>query len=833
MSATSEPSTRASDANVRVDLPLTGMTCAACARRIERALAKTPGVSSASVNFATERATVAYDPTSTHLGQLIASVEDVGYGTSGSQRLELEVVSSNNAGPIQASLERILALPGVIRVELAADGARLDVEFVPTAVDRASLVREILASGIDAQAGPDSKDTKGADRVEASPQEREFRSLRRDFLVAAVLSAPVLLIAMSHGRIEALRFPGVEWLQFALATPVILVSGSRFFRGAWAALRHGAADMNTLVAVGTGTAYVYSAAATIAPWLFTGSAHAAGAHEVPVYFESASVIVALILLGRMLETRARGRTGDAIRRLVTFGAKTATVVQDGGERQVDVELVVPGDVVVVRPGEKIPVDGEVQSGSSTIDESMLTGESMPVDKTVGAEVFGGTINRTGSFRFVATKVGRDTALQQIVRLVEEAQGSKAPIARLADRISGIFTPIVIGIAVLTFVIWFFASPADVRLPLAIVNFVSVLIIACPCALGLATPTAIIVGTGRGAELGILLRGGEAVESAGKLDTILLDKTGTISNGKPTVVDIVSLGATTDDGLLALVAAAEVSSEHPIGRAIVEAARDSGLALDDIDEFDAVAGHGVSATIHGRAVLVGNARLLDERGIDTAPLEARASDFARDGKTAVFVALDGELAGVVSVADSVKPGSAEAVRALEDLGLDVAMLTGDRRGTAEAVARIVGIRDVRAELLPSGKVDEVRRLQESGRRVAMVGDGINDAPALAQADLGVAIGTGTDVAIDASDVTLVRGDLKGVVTAIQLSRATMRTIKQNLFWAFVYNIIGIPIAAGALFPFTGWLLSPVIASAAMSLSSVSVVANSLRLRRFGR
>jgi Cu+-exporting ATPase len=600
--------------------------------------------------------------------------------------------------------------------------------------------------------------------------------------------------------------------------------------------------MNTLIAIGTGAAYLYSVAATLAPGVFARAAGAAGhdmgamhaappAPTVPVYFEAASVIIALILLGRMLEARAKGITSDAIRRLIGLQARTARVVRDGQEKDVAVEEVVPGDLVVVRPGEKIPVDGTVVDGASAVDESMLTGESLPVAKRAGADVFGATLNKTGSFRFRATKVGQDSALQQIVRLVQDAQGSKAPIARLADVISGVFTPVVLCIAIATFVVWFIAAPADVRFTMALVNFVSVLIIACPCALGLATPTAIMVGTGKGAENGVLIKGGEALETAHKLQTIVLDKTGTVTRGEPALTDVVPEGGFEEARLLTLAAAAERGSEHPLGAAIVRAAQQRGLTLPEPSGFNAVPGHGIEVTVDGTRLLLGNAKLMRERGVTLDGAEARAQDLAATGKTPMFVAADGRLAGVLAVADPVKPESKEAVGAMHRLGLEVVMITGDNRRTAEAVARHVGIDRVLAEVLPEGKADEVRRLRSEKKVVGMVGDGINDAPALALADVGIAIGTGTDVAIEASDVTLIRGDLRGVVTAIALSRATIRTVRQNLFWAFIYNVLGIPLAAGVFYPLTGWLLSPIIASAAMSFSSVSVVANSLRLRRF--
>lgn len=742
----------------RIDMPITGMTCSACANRIERTLSKQPGVKEAAVNFATERATVTFDPSLTNTDALVESVRGAGYD----------------------------AHPG-----LDEDGE--------------------------------------ADPLAAAHAE-EYASTKRKFIVAAVLSVPVLVIAMSHGTIGFLNFEGVNWLQLLLTTPVVVYSGRRFYTGAWAAFRHRAADMNTLIAVGTGTAYLYSVAATVFPSLF--ATHAADhSMSVPVYYEAAGVIIALILLGNLLESRAKGRTGEAIRRLVGLQPKTAVVVRGGDQIEIPTDQVLKGDIVMVRPGEKIPVDGVVTDGRSAVDESMLTGESIPVGKGVGDEVFAATMNKTGSFHFRATKVGRETTLHQIVKLVRDAQGSRPPIARLADKISGIFTPIVISIAIATFVVWFIAASPEVRLTMAVVNFVSVLIIACPCALGLATPTAIMVGTGKGAELGILIKGGDSLETAHKLDTVVLDKTGTITKGEPSLTDVIAVDGFDEGTLLSLIASAERSSEHPLAAAIVRGAEERGLELLRAENFDAIEGRGVEASVEGKAVLLGNERLMQERSIDIAAAREWLDDLAGQGKTPMYAALDGKIAGVVAVADTVKDGSKAAIQELRRLGLNVVMMTGDNKRTAEAMAKQVGITEVLSEVLPDKKSSEVKRLQASGKRVAMVGDGINDAPALAQADVGIAIGTGTDVAIEASDITLINGDLRGVATAIGLSKATIRTVKQNLFWAFIYNIIGIPIAAGVLYPVFGWLLSPVIASAAMSLSSVSVVTNSLRLRSY--
>jgi Cu+-exporting ATPase len=802
--------TKPASAIERADLPIEGMTCASCANRIEKRLGKQPGVESASVNFATKVATVKYDPAATGPEKLAKAVDDIGY------KAVVPPVRLGTVNPVHG--------------HAGHDHAAMFAAQTPG--EHAEHAMGGGAGGEDHSA-------------HMNVGEAETRRVLTKMIVGAVLSLPVLVIAMSHGKIDAFNVPWINWLQLALTTPVMFWCGWQFFRSAWKGLRHFSANMDTLVAMGTGAAYFYSLAATIWPGFFAGvsgaAAHAAhaegtmgGMTMVPVYYEAAAVIIVLILLGKYFEARATGRTSAAIKRLIGMQARTARVLRDGTEQDVPIETVVVGDRVLVRPGEKIPVDGNVENGQSAVDESMLTGESVPVEKAAGDSVFGATMNTTGALRLVATKVGADSALQQIVRLVQEAQGSKAPIARLADKISGVFVPIVIAIALVTFVAWWFASPADSRLSMALVTAVSVLIIACPCALGLATPTAIMVGTGRGAEKGILIKGGEALETAHKLTAIVLDKTGTITHGKPAVTDIITAPGTTLDEqeLLRIAASAEQHSEHPLAAAIVREAAARGLPLTEPIGFKAVVGHGVEATVGGHGVLVGKAALLEQRGIRST-LAEKAAGLAAMGRTPMFVAVDGREVGIVAVADTVRPESKEAIATMHALGLRVVMMTGDNQRTAEAVASQVGVDVVFAEVLPKDKADKVKALQADGHVVGMVGDGINDAPALAQADVGLAVGTGTDVAMESADITLMRGDLRAVPQAIALSHATMRTIRQNLFWAFIYNVVGIPIAAGVLFPFTGWLLSPIIASAAMAFSSVSVVLNSLRLSRLPR
>jgi Cu+-exporting ATPase len=742
------------------------------------------------------------------------------HATASLAQAEIAITGMTCASCVRKIEKQVEAVEGVKHADVNLATSTATVEYDPGVTNEAELGEAVRRAGYEVR----ERAKEEAAGAHAHQHGEDDAGVKRKLIVSAILTAPLLVLAMSHGAID---FPGMHWVQLALALPVVVYGGSQFFRLAWRVTLRGSADMNTLIAVGSGAAFAYSVVATIAPRLVTGSA----AEPAPVYFETAAAIITLILLGRLLEARARGKTTSAIRGLMDLRPRTARVERDGKESDIPIDQVAPGDVVIVRPGEKIAVDGIVLEGSSNVDEAALTGESIPVEKSAGDKVFSGTLNTSGSFRFEAKKVGSETVLAGIVELVRKAQGSKAPIARLADVIAGYFTPIVIVIAVATFAAWYWLAPADIAFRFGLINAVAVLIIACPCAMGLATPTAVMVGIGRGAENGILIKTGGALELAHKIKTIVFDKTGTITTGKSEVAGIAALNGFTEDELLSAAAAIERQSEHPLGEAIVREAQSRGLDLPKSESFEAISGHGVVARIDGKEWLIGNQRLFESRGIDRKAAAERLDEWEQDGKTVVLASVDGQLAGVIAIADTIKPNAKDAIAALKEMGLEVVMMTGDNRRTAQAVALSVGIDTVLAEVLPGDKAAEVKKLQAGGNAVAMVGDGINDAPALAQADLGIALGAGTDVAIDSAGMVLVGNDLRGVVRAIELSRRTMRTIKQNLFWAFAYNVVAIPVAAGVFYHWTGWLLSPIVASAAMAFSSVSVVGNSLRLRSF--
>lgn len=800
---------------VTITFGIHGMTCANCAARIESALGRLDGVTRADVNFASEKATVEFNPREQSLAGITATVEKLGYHTIENQ-VQLSLVGMTCAN-CAARIEKALSgLPGVLKatVNFAAETALVD--YLPGVTGISDLKRAVRNLGYEAFV----KDEEGARDAEKEARERELRRQWFLFVFSAFLTVPLLVYMFKElleGTFLAFNPPSIfmsPYFQLVLAIPIQFYAGWQFYVDSYHNLKNRTANMSVLIAMGTSAAFFYSLAITL--WgRYLGRSD--------VYFETGAVIITLIILGKYLEALAKGRTSEAIKKLMGLQAKTARIVRNGEEVDVPVEEVAVGDVIVVRPGEKIPVDGVISEGHSTVDESMITGESMPVEKKVGDEVIGATINRYGTFKFQATKVGRDTALAQIIKVVEEAQGSKAPIQRMADVISSYFVPAVIGAAFITFILWYVIA-GDFKGGL--LAFTAVLVIACPCALGLATPTAIMVGTGLGAEKGILIRGGEYLEQACKLNTVVLDKTGTITKGQPAVTDVVSLGSWTEDWLLQVAARTEKNSEHPLAQAIATYAREVGHDLPDVEEFEAIPGHGVKALVDDHQVLIGNSRLMKRFDVDLAPVVERKEALEAEGKTAVIVAVDGKAAGLVAVADTLKETSAEAVQMLHQMGIEVWMITGDNERTARAIARQVGIKPehVMAEVLPEDKARQVQALKREGRVVAMVGDGINDAPALAAADLGIAIGTGTDVAMETAGITLMRGDLRGTVAAIRLSRQTLRKIKQNLFWALFYNSLGIPVAA---FGF----LAPAIAGAAMAFSSVSVVSNSSLLKRY--
>ncbi len=804
-----------------------GMSCAACVARVERGIKDLAGVSDAAVNLATSKATVEYDPEVLDEKAIKDAIEKIGYEViepeadrlKGLKKTTLLVGGMTCAACVRRVEAALGAIEGVKDASVNLAASRATVVFDPQETELSSLRKTVEDTGYEYLG---LLDEAADDPVEAA-RNREIKELKRKLIAGGVLNVFIMAGSMPHWFpfLHAVPQRVMLFILFLLTTPVVLWVGSRFVSGALKAAKQKTADMNTLVAIGSLSAYCYSALATFWPEFFTGAGF-----ELHVYYDGAAMIITLVLLGRFLEIKARGRTSEAIKRLMKLTPKTARVLRNGNEIDIAIEEVVKGDLILVRPGERIPTDGVVQSGRSSVDESMLTGESLPVSKETGSEIFAGTINQSGSFTFGATKVGSETALAQIIRLVEEAQGSKAPIQRFADKVASIFVPVVMLIAVATFLIWFYAVPGH-NFSRALLNFVSVMIIACPCAMGLATPTAVMVGTGVGAESGILIKGGESLEKAYQLDTVVFDKTGTLTKGAPEVTAVRAAQGVDRRLLLKMAASIEALSEHPLAKAIVEKARAEEIEVESVEGFEAISGLGARGVVGGRSVLIGNERLLREQGVS---VERKDVGSESSGMTGVFVSLDGKLIGSLALADAVKESARSAVSRLREMNLEVAMITGDREETAKTIARELGIMRVLAEVLPGDKAGEIRRLQSEGRVVAMVGDGINDAPALASADIGIAIGAGTDVALEASDITLIKDDLSLVASSIRLSGLTMKVIKQNLFWAFFYNTLGIPLAAGVLYPFFGILLNPMFAAAAMAMSSVSVVSNALRLRR---
>ena len=811
-------------------VPVLGMTCANCVASVERNAKKVNTVADAAVNFASERLSINYDPAVSTakevLTDVIARVGRAGYSVP-TDTVELPLLGMTCANCANTIQRRLTKVEGVLNAEVNYANERATVEFVPGVTSYSDLVAAVRKAGYDVV---ETAASAASDDAEAMARAAELHHQQIRLLVGVLFSLPLFLLSMARDFSlvgDWAHEPWVNWLFLALATPVQFYVGWDYYVGAYKSLRNGSANMDVLVAMGSSVAYVYSVAVLIA---LTLGNHTLGHH---VYFETAAVIITLIVLGKLLEVRAKGQTSAAIKKLIGLQAKTARVIRNGEERDIPIAEVVKHDLVLVRPGEKIPVDGMVTDGHSAVDESMITGESLPVEKAVGDTVIGATINKQGLLKFKATKVGKETALAQIIRLVEQAQGSRAPIQRVVDQVAAYFVPAVIGLAVLTFLVWWFVGGDFVP---ALIRLTAVLVIACPCAMGLATPTSIMVGVGKGAENGILFKNSAALEQAHKLTAIVLDKTGTITKGQPSVTDVVASGQVvlTSDELLRLAASAERGSEHPLGESIVRSAKERGLALSEPVAFEGIAGHGIAATVDGHKVLLGNLRLMQREGVHLNGLAPKAEALQAAAKTAMWMAVDGQASALIGVADTIKDGSKEAVVALHKLGLTVVMMTGDNEATAQAIAKEVGIDRVFAEVLPGDKAKHVAKLQAEGYKVAMVGDGINDAPALAQADVGIAIGTGTDVAIETADVTLMRGDLRSVPQALALSKATMRNIKQNLIWAFGYNIALIPIAAGILAPFP-WApdflrqLHPILAAGAMAFSSISVVSNALRLR----
>ncbi|MBO0423241.1 heavy metal translocating P-type ATPase [Enterococcus plantarum] len=805
-----------------------GMTCASCAQTVEKATAKLAGVSKASVNLATEKLNVEYDESKLSEQDIQKAVSDAGYeALRNVQQRTFDIVGMTCASCAQTVEKAISKLRGVTKASVNLATEKMVVDFDPAVLNSADITKAVSDAGYEAIEQVDSADTVDKDREK---KQKHIKDMWQRFWLSAVFTVPLLYVAMGHmiglplpAFLDPMMHPATfAMVQLILTIPVLYL-GRSFFTVGFKALVKGHPNMDSLVALGTSAAVAYSLYGTA--MIFAGDPQ----FTMALYYESAGVILTLITLGKYFEAVSKGKTSEAIKKLMGLAPKNARVFRDGQEMEIPVDSVQLDDTIIVRPGEKIPVDGVVIEGSSAIDESMLTGESMPVEKKVGDNVIGASINKNGSFRFKATKVGKDTALSQIIKLVEDAQGSKAPIAKMADKISGVFVPIVMVLAVLAGLAWYFLGQESWVFALTIT--ISVLVIACPCALGLATPTAIMVGTGKGAENGVLIKSGDALETTHKIQTIVFDKTGTITEGKPKVTDIITANGMEQEALLRLAASAEKGSEHPLGEAIVNGAEEKNLTFASTEKFVAIPGHGIEVTIEGSRLLLGNKKLMDDRNISLGDLGATSDQLAEQGKTPMYIAKDGSIAGIIAVADTIKPNSVPAIKKLHQMGIEVAMITGDNKRTAYAIAKQVGIDRVLSEVLPEDKANEVMKLQKEGRKVAMVGDGINDAPALAQADIGIAIGSGTDVAMESADIVLMRSDLMDVPTAVELSKATIKNIKENLFWAFAYNTLGIPVAMGVLYLFGGPLLNPMIAGAAMSFSSVSVLLNALRLKGF--
>lgn len=808
-------------------LNIEGMTCASCVQTVEKATKKLPGVQESNVNLATEKLNISYDESLVSLQDIQEAVDKSGYkAVIETEQKTFAITGMTCASCVQTIEKATRKLDGVLASNVNLATEKMNITFDPTVVTISDISQAVSNAGYEAHEDITSADSVDVDREK---KQRETKGLWNRFWISAVFTVPLFYIAMGHlvgaplpGFIDPMMNPEAFAItQLLLTLPVVFVN-RKIYKVGFKTLFSGHPNMDSLIALGTSAAFLYGIFATVMIYLGdTGYAS-------ELYFETAAVILTLIVLGKYLETLTKGKTSEAIKKLMGLAPKTAMVIRNNQEVEISIDEVIVGDIVIVKPGEKMPVDGVVIEGTTSVDESMLTGESIPVEKNKGDTIIGASINKNGTIQYEATKVGKDTALSQIVKLVEDAQGSKAPIAKLADIISGYFVPIVIGIAILSGLAWYFGGQTGI---FALTIVISVLVIACPCALGLATPTAIMIGTGKGAENGVLIKSGTALETTHKLQTIVFDKTGTITEGKPKVTDIVVANGISEEELLSLSASAEKGSEHPLGEAIVKGAEDRGLALMKTSSFNAIPGHGIEVTINGDNLLLGNRKLMDDRHISLGDLAAKSDELANQGKTPMYITINDKIAGIIAVADTVKENSLKAIEKLHKMGIEVAMITGDNKRTAEAIAKQVGIDRVLSEVLPEDKAAEVKKLQDEGRKVAMVGDGINDAPALAQADVGIAIGSGTDVAMESADIVLMRSDLMDVPTAVELSKSTIRNIKQNLFWAFAYNTAGIPFAMGIVFLLGGPLLSPIIAAAAMSLSSISVLLNALRLKRF--